>query len=77
MFLLFDVGNTNINIGIVTDDSIEKTYRLNTEVNRTADEYYIQIKHLFDPEDVSRVAISSVVPRITEKLIDISRRHLG
>ncbi len=76
MILLFDVGNTNINIGIVTNDRITKTYRLNTEVNRSADEYYIQIKHLFDPSDVTRIALSSVVPRITEKLIDLSRRHL-
>lgn len=77
MTLLFDVGNTNINIGIVEDETIQMTYRLKTEVNRTADEYYIQIKHLFDPKEIHRIAISSVVPRITEKLIDISRRHLG
>jgi type III pantothenate kinase len=77
MILLFDVGNTNISIGFSDGTHILETYRLNTEVAKTADEYYLQIKNLFTGKNVNHVAISSVVPRITEKLKDISLRFLN
>jgi len=76
MILLFDVGNTNISIGFSEGKNILETYRLNTEVSKTADEYYLQIKDLFRNKEINHVAISSVVPRITEKLKDISIRFL-
>jgi type III pantothenate kinase len=77
MFLLFDVGNTNVFIGVSDGFKIIDTYRLNTEVTKTADEYYIQMKNVIDFKQVKHVAISSVVPRITEKLREISRKYIG
>lgn len=74
MILLFDVGNTNISIGLSDGTKVYDTYRLNTEVTKTADEYFIAMKALIDMSDVKAIAISSVVPRITEKLKDISTR---
>lgn len=74
MILLFDVGNTNINIGLAKDHVIQESYRLNTEVNKTADEYLIAIRSLFDVKEVRAVAIASVVPRVTEKLVEICDR---
>ena len=76
LILLFDVGNTNITIGLSDGTHIVQTYRLNTEVTKTADEYYIQMKSLFDYKRITSVAISSVVPRITEKLKEISEKYL-
>lgn len=76
MILLFDVGNTNISIGLSDRKTILDTFRLNTEVTKTADEYYIAMKSLVDMKSITAVAISSVVPRITEKLKDISTRFL-
>ncbi len=76
MVLLFDVGNTNISIGLSDGKTILDTFRLNTEVTKTADEYYIAMKSLFEMKSIDAVAISSVVPRITEKLKDISIRFL-
>lgn len=75
MILLFDVGNTNVTIGLADKKRIIKTYRLNTEVAKTADEYYVALKSLFDPSDVTAIAISSVVPRLTEKLRTIADQH--
>ncbi|MDX9692314.1 MAG: type III pantothenate kinase [Acholeplasmataceae bacterium] len=75
MILLFDVGNTNISIGLSDGQKILHTFRLNTEISKTADEYYIAMKSLFDQKDISEVAISSVVPRITEKLKEISEKY--
>lgn len=76
MKLLFDVGNTNITIGISDGVQIIDTIRLNTEIQKTADEYFIQMKHFFDPKTINGVAISSVVPRITEKLREISLKQM-
>ncbi len=77
MFLLFDVGNTNIFIGVSDGFKIIDTYRLNTEITKTSDEYYIQMKNIIDFKLVKHVAISSVVPRITEKLKEISKKYIG
>ncbi len=77
MFLLFDIGNTNIFMGISDGFKIIDTYRLNTEIDKTGDEYYIQMKNLIDFKLVKHVAISSVVPRVTEKLKEISRKFLN
>lgn len=75
MILLFDVGNTQITIGTSDGTSIVHSYRLNTDVTRTADEYYIDLKNLIDVKTIDRIAISSVVPRITEKLKEIAEKH--
>lgn len=75
MILLFDVGNTNISIGLSNGQKILQTFRLNTEVSKTADEYFIAMRSLFDQTSISEIAISSVVPRITEKLKEISEKY--
>lgn len=77
MFLLFDVGNTNIFIGTSDGFKIIDTYRLNTEVTKTADEYFIQMKSLIDFKLVKHIAISSVVPRVTERLKEIAVKFAG
>ncbi len=77
MILLFDVGNTNVTIGLSDGFKIVDVYRLNTNVTLTADQYYIAMKNLFSFKDIKQVAISSVVPRITEKLKEIAFKHLG
>lgn len=77
MILLFDVGNTQISIGLSDGKHILETYRLNTEVQKTSDEYWIQMKNLTDLSKVKTIAISSVVPRITEKLREISQRFFN
>ncbi len=77
MILLFDVGNTNVTIGLSDGFKIIDVYRLNTDVIKTADQYYIDMKSLFEFSDIKHVAISSVVPRITEKLREISLKHTG
>ncbi len=76
MILLFDVGNTNISIGISDGKKIISSYRLNTEVTKTADEYFAIMKSLFNFDVIKAVAISSVVPRITETLKYISHSLL-
>lgn len=76
MILLFDVGNTNIFIGLADGEKIVSTYRINTEPDKTADEYYVQLKPMIAFDKVKGVAISSVVPRVTEALREIASRIL-
>ena len=40
MILLFDVGNSNIVLGISENKKIKSTYRFITNSNLTEDEYY-------------------------------------
>lgn len=75
MILLCDVGNTNLSFGISDGVAIIDTFRLNTDVSKTSDEYWIQMKNLINAHKITEIAISSVVPRITEKLRDIAHKH--
>jgi len=61
MRLTIDIGNSNIVIGKGNDEILE-TYRYRTDHNKSSDEYYIMLKHLF--EDVDAVIIASVVPQL-------------
>lgn len=69
MILLFDIGNTNINIAVADGNEVKAKWRIATTHNRTADEYIALITQLMsndniEPSDITDVAISSVVPQI-------------
>ena len=48
MILLFDVGNSNIVLGISENKKIKATYRFITNSNLTEDEYYQKFKNIID-----------------------------
>ena len=67
MFLAIDVGNTNTVVGAFDGATLRHHWRLQTNQSRTADEYGILIRQMFDLSSldvakVNAVAISSVVP---------------
>ncbi|MFA5289621.1 MAG: type III pantothenate kinase [Candidatus Izemoplasmatales bacterium] len=65
MIALIDIGNSTIAIGLSEDrENFRKIYRINTEKNKSADEYSLTLKPLL--EGVERVVISSVVPELNE-----------
>ena len=67
MLVCVDVGNTNICLGIFDKEKLVKKFRLSTNVNSTSDEYGINIKRLFEYNNISNIegiVIGSVVPRI-------------
>lgn len=68
MILLVDIGNTNIVLGFAEKHQIVETYRLKTDLNRTADEYYVLIKPILNQYTIEDIIISSVVPVITSAL---------
>ncbi|MDU2196955.1 MAG: type III pantothenate kinase, partial [Peptostreptococcaceae bacterium] len=52
MLLVFDVGNTNMVLGIYKDNELIKDWRINTDKEKTSDEYGILISSLFKYEDI-------------------------
>ncbi|RDY22987.1 type III pantothenate kinase [Romboutsia maritimum] len=73
MLLVFDIGNTNMVLGIYKDKELIKDWRINTDKQKTSDEYGMLINSLFQYEkmDISvidDIIISSVVPDVMHSL---------
>ncbi len=73
MIFAIDVGNTNIVFGAVGEEGIVFSSRINTDKNKTEDEYAVIFKTLTDImgcslENIDGGIISSVVPQLNEVL---------
>lgn len=77
MILLIDVGNTEIKIAVENHGEIEQKYRLTTDKNLSADDYYVLIRPLIGSLSFKKVAIASVVPAVTKALKELSESHLN
>ncbi len=69
MILTIDIGNSNIVLGGVREDTIVFEARLRTEVTKTSDQYCVDLKILLDVykvnvADIEGCIISSVVPQV-------------
>jgi len=65
MIALIDIGNTTIAIGIsVTGDIVDLVYRINTEKNKSADEYALILNQFL--KQIDKAVISSVVPELND-----------
>src|SRR3954469_24966639 len=83
MLLAIDVGNTNTVMGVFdlaqNRTALRDSFRVQTEKDRTGDEYGLQLKALFDfaglsMKDVHDVIVSSVVPPMAFPLEQMSKR---
>ncbi|MCR5546472.1 MAG: type III pantothenate kinase [Lachnospiraceae bacterium] len=73
MLLTIDVGNTNITLGVFEGEKIVGTFRINTKISRTSDEYGVVIGELMELNHIERdgikdVIIASVVPALMHSL---------
>ena len=73
MLLAFDIGNTNITIGLFKDSKLIEVWRLLSDVNKSDDDYAVDIIELLllkkiDCLEISGAIIGSVVPRLTDIL---------
>lgn len=80
MLLAFDVGNTNIVLGVFKDGKMITNWRLETDNNKSADEYGMIIGALFryeglDMKEVKDVIISTVVPSVLYTLQHLSLKY--
>ncbi len=75
------IGNTNIGLALYVEKEIRCTWRVETRADKTADEYAAQLQEFLDGEndrveDISHVAIVSVVPALTGTFVELARRYL-
>lgn len=82
MILVFDVGNTNMVIGVYDKEQLLTHWRIRTDVQRTSDEYGIMLEALFhyhnlDSGNIKAVIISSVVPTLNMELECMSQHYFG
>ena len=82
MLLAFDVGNTNIVLGVYQERELLQSWRLETNKSKSADEYGMLINQLFEYEglstkDVEEVIISTVVPPITYTLQHLAQKYFN
>jgi len=80
MLLALDVGNTNTVLGVFRDRELIANWRLTTARDQTIDEYGILTRDLFtiaklDPNEISGVIISSVVPPLNSTLAGMAERY--
>lgn len=82
MLLAFDVGNTNIVLGVFRDGGLVQNWRMETMRSRSADEYGMMVNQLFEFEglklrDVKDVIISTVVPSVLYTLQHMALKYIG
>lgn len=82
MLLAIDVGNTETKLGCFEGGDLKQTWRVTTELRRTADEYGVFFTQLFatsafDIAAIRAVAVASVVPPLDPVLEDACRRFFG
>ncbi len=82
MLLAFDVGNTNIVMGVFDGKKLVQNWRMKTDKDKSADEYGMLINELFafnglKTTDVSDVIISTVVPSISYTLQHLSIKYFN
>ncbi|MGQ0824812.1 MAG: type III pantothenate kinase [Actinomycetota bacterium] len=83
MLLAVDVGNTQTLVGMFNGDDLVDHWRIATEPERTSDELALMIQqflgfHGFSFDDsITGVAISSVVPRVTAELRQMTERYFA
>jgi len=68
MLLVIDVGNTNSKFAVFKGDELIGEWRLQTQHNRTADEYAVSLTQLMklkglEPSDMRGAIIATVVPQ--------------
>lgn len=82
MLLAIDVGNTNITIGVFHEGKLQADWRIRTQRDRTADEHASILLRLLDhrnisPSQIHGVAISNVVPTMSDALEGLAVRYFS
>jgi len=82
MLLAIDIGNTNITFGLYQEERLGPRWRIRTIHDKMPDEYGILLDQLFRhrghrPEEITGVAIASVVPPLTPTFVRVCREYLG
>jgi len=79
MLLAFDIGNTNIDVGVFNKSVLLQHWRIDSQTNKTLDEWYVLLYVLFTSaklslKEITGVAVSSVVPGITDSICKFTKK---
>ena len=83
MLLAIDVGNTQTHLGVFSGELLRHEWRASTEPTRTADELalmfgeFLSLAEMSFSREITGVAISSVVPKATQELREMTERYFG
>ncbi len=82
MLLAIDIGNTNIVFGVHESGDWTKIWRIQTDARKTADEYEVIFRSLFNSNkvcksNIAKVIISSVVPALNREFEDMIEHLLS
>ena len=82
MLLVIDVGNSNNVIGLFSGEKLLTHWRIRTEPNRTADEYWVLIKEFIllnnvETETIDDIVIACVVPPLVPILEEMARKYFS
>ena len=82
MLLAVDIGNTHITLGVFEGEKLGPRWRMATLIERTSDEFGLQMLGLFrhsglKKDDIQGVIIASVVPTLTSGLLESFNKYLG
>jgi type III pantothenate kinase len=78
--LLFDIGNTNIKVGLASEHAVLAGYTLRTDAGQTADDLGLTLLELLRharlrPEAIRACVASSVVPNHNQAMRETCRRY--
>ena len=81
MFLVFDIGNTQIKMGVFDGENLVGSWRMTTSAQKTTDEYGIDLvmilrRNGIDSSAIDRAVVSSVVPHLNYSFLGAIRRYL-
>jgi len=79
--LLFDIGNTNIKVGLASERAVLADYSLRTDAGQTADDLGLSLLELLrhaqaPPEKIRACVASSVVPNHDQTMREMCRRYV-
>jgi type III pantothenate kinase len=82
MILVFDIGNSEIVMGLFGDRDLTEHWRISTRPERTADELGLLVRALlresgFEADEIRAAVIGSVVPPLTSIAAEMCDRHIG
>jgi type III pantothenate kinase len=82
MLLAFDVGNTTIAIGLFRGRKLVKSWKIETDDDKTSDEYAVLLLNLMQASGlpaakVTGAIVSSVVPPLTPVIEEVCRSTFG
>lgn len=80
MFLAIDVGNTHTVFGVYKGKTLSHHWRLQTDSERTSDEYGIMVRSLLHANhigEITGIAVSNVVPPMNRTIDRLCRDYIG